>query len=83
MRAHNHKGSPQRLGKPDLGESRHPTAFESEYCGLRRSDLICVNSDGAVYILRCAERYRAGTKRVLYGRDARDIVRDLEECWSR
>ena len=55
-RGHNKKGSPRRLGKPDLGESRHPTSGEVEYAGLRSRYLISVDPSGSIHILRCEKR---------------------------
>lgn len=82
-RNHNHKGSPKKLGKPDFGESRYPTAFESEICGLRRNDLIVRDISGQIYIMRCAKKHKASTKQVLPWEESRCIVRALEEYWSR
>lgn len=82
-RGYNKKGSPKKLGKPDFGESRYPTAFESEICGLRRNDLIVRDISGQIYIMRCAKKHNKHEKVVLPERECRLIARDLEEYWSR
>lgn len=80
---HNKKGSPKRLGKPEAGESRNPTAFEVEYAGLRRSDVIVRDADGRFCIMRCPEKYNKYKKAPLSDEECRVILECLEEYWSR
>ena len=81
-KGHNKKGSPKRLGKPELGESRHPTAGEREYCGLRGRDLIVVDPSGEIYIMRCVRRGSLA-RFVLPWRETKIAEMCLEEYWSR
>jgi len=83
VRTHNRKGSPRRLGPPAPGESRRPTAFEAELCGLRRTDRIVAGAGGEISILRCRVRHKASTKAALPAGEAARVVADLLAYWSR
>lgn len=83
MRSHNRRGSPKRLGKPGVGESRYPTTGELECAGMHKRDLIVIDISGELSILRC-ERMGFGWKRSpLPLLETKIIEECLEEYWSR
>ena len=81
-KGHNKKGSPRRLGRPEAGVARYPTTGEVEFAGLRKYDLIFVDPNGELRILRCKA---AGLKdrHVLPLMESKMIEMCLEEYWSR
>lgn len=80
--SYNKRGSPRKLGRPRIGQSRHPTANECEICGLRRSDLIISGSQG-LFISRLATSAGGRQRELLPLSETQVIAEDLEEFWSR
>lgn len=77
---HNAKGSPQKLGRPPAGTSRHPTSGECVVCGLRRGDVIAAGEGGVLVILRWKP---GGERESLPLLEHYMAIEDLEEYWRR